>query len=122
MSHGQYEKGQALKYVFTRRQAPTKRSVGDVTVDASSRRAWVGSRELDLRPKEFDLLAFFTSRPGRALRREEVMGEVWDENWWGSTKTLDIHIAALRRKLGEQSDETSRIATLRGVGYRFEGR
>jgi DNA-binding response OmpR family regulator len=102
--------------------ASTVRSAGDVTVDVGSRRAWVGDDELELRPKEFDLLAFLISCPDRAVRRDEIMSEVWDENWWGSTKTLDIHIAALRRKLGEQSDKTSRIATLRGVGYRFEGR
>jgi DNA-binding response OmpR family regulator len=97
-------------------------SAGDVTVDVSARRAWVGDTELELRPKEFDLLAYLVSASGRVVRREQIMSEVWDPHWWGSTKTLDIHMAALRRKLGESGDETSRIATLRGVGYRFEGR
>jgi DNA-binding response OmpR family regulator len=95
---------------------------GDVSVDGRARRAWVGSTELVLRPKEFDLLAYLVASPGVACTREKIMSDVWDEHWWGSTKTLDIHISALRRKLGEGDANQSRIATLRGVGYRFEGR
>ena len=102
--------------------ATTILKAGDVRVDVGSRRAWVADTELDLRPKEFDLLACLVRAPGQVVRREQIMSEVWDPHWWGSTKTLDIHIAALRRKLGEQNDRASRIATLRGVGYRFEGR
>ena len=62
------------------------------------------------------------SEAGNALTRERIMSEVWDEHWFGSTKTLDMHISALRRKFGEtsESDGASRITTLRGVGYRFE--
>jgi DNA-binding response OmpR family regulator len=100
----------------------TTLTAGDVTVDVGARRAWVGEEELDLRPKEFDLLAYLVNAPGQVVRREQIMSDVWDQHWWGSTKTLDIHMAALRRKLGERNDEASRIATLRGVGYRFEGR
>lgn len=101
-----------------------KRSVnaGDVSVDVSARRAWVAGRELELRPKEFDLLAYLVDAAGLAVRREQLMTDVWDEHWWGPTKTLDIHISALRRKLGESDVDDSRIATIRGVGYRFEGR
>ena len=93
-----------------------------MTVDVGARRAWVGEEELELRPKEFDLLAYLVNAPGQVVRREQIMSDVWDQHWWGSTKTLDIHMAALRRKLGERNGEASRIATLRGVGYRFEGR
>jgi DNA-binding response OmpR family regulator len=100
----------------------TTLSAGDVTVDVAARRAWVGDEELELRPKEFDLLEYLVSAAGHVVRREQIMSDVWDPHWWGSTKTLDIHMAALRRKLGERNDESSRIATLRGVGYRFEGR
>ena len=57
---------------------------------------------------------------GRAVARERIMAEVWDEHWFGSTKTLDMHIVALRRKLGEQPERPGRITTLRGVGYRLE--
>jgi len=95
---------------------------GDVRVDVGGRRSWVGGREVVLRPKEFDLLAYLVSAPGTVLTREQIMSDVWDEHWFGSTKTLDIHISALRRKLGEDRAESSRIATLRGVGYRFDAR
>ena len=57
---------------------------------------------------------------GNVVTREDLMSEVWDEHWFGSTKTLDVHIAALRRKLGDGPEGPSRITTLRGVGYRFE--
>jgi DNA-binding response OmpR family regulator len=102
--------------------AATTLTAGDVSVDVSSRRAWVGDEELDLRPKEFDLLAYLVNSQGQVVRREQIMSDVWDPHWWGSTKTLDIHMAALRRKLGEQNGGPGRITTLRGVGYRFEGR
>jgi DNA-binding response OmpR family regulator len=95
---------------------------GDVKVDVGSRRVWVRGNEVSLRPKEFDLLAYLVASSGRVLTRERIMCDVWDEHWWGSTKTLDIHISSLRRKLGEAATERSRIATLRGVGYRFDSR
>jgi DNA-binding response OmpR family regulator len=94
--------------------------VGDLELDRAARRAWLAGRELDLRPKEFDLLALLMDEAGRAVPREQIMAEVWDEHWFGSTKTLDMHIAALRRKLGEQPEQPGRITTLRGVGYRLE--
>jgi DNA-binding response OmpR family regulator len=88
---------------------------GRVAVDVEARRAWADGAELDLRAKEFDLLALLASRAGRVVTREQIMSEVWDTNWFGSTKTLDMHISSLRQKLPEGS-----ITTLRGVGYRFE--
>ena len=99
------------------RPGPSGRiEVGAVTVEVDARRAWVGETELDLRPKEFDLLALLASRAGRVVTREQIMAEVWDTNWYGSTKTLDMHVSWLRQKLPEDT-----ISTLRGVGYRFEG-
>ena len=95
-------------------------TVGDIEVDRDARRAWVGGRELDLRAKEFDLLAFLVEQAGSAIPRERIMSAVWDEHWFGSTKTLDMHVSALRRKLGESAIDGSRITTLRGVGYRLE--
>ena len=88
---------------------------GELRVDRSARRAWLGAQELALRPKEFDLLALFVVNAGIALTRERIMDEVWDTTWVGSTKTLDTHVLGLRKKLGGDA-----IATLRGVGYRFE--
>ena len=68
------------------------------------------------------MLVLFTSEAGKAVTRERLMSEVWDAHWHGSTKTLDVHIASIRRKLGEQPGESSCITTLRGVGYRFDVR
>jgi len=91
----------------------------DVTVDTAARRVTVGSSEVELRPKEFDLLVLLVREAGRVVTRERIMSEVWDEHWFGSTKTLDIHVWALRRKL-DRPDAASHISTARGVGYRFE--
>lgn len=94
--------------------------VGDVRLNAASRRVWLGDSELVLRHKEFDLLERLMREPGRVIRREDLMSDVWDEHWSGSTKTLDVHIAALRRRFGEAPDTRSRITTVRGVGFRLE--
>src|SRR3954452_11459938 len=92
----------------------------DVKVDVASRRAWRGERELELSPKEFDLLALLVREAGRVVTRERIMAEVWDENWFGSTKTLDMHVSWLRRKLGDDADDPRLLVTVRGVGLRFE--
>ncbi|MGH2879786.1 MAG: response regulator transcription factor [Solirubrobacteraceae bacterium] len=94
-------------------------SVGDLRVDTAARRAWQGGEELELTRKELDLLARLMREPGRVVSRETLMSDVWDENWFGSTKTLDVHIAGLRRKLGEDAGRPRYIETVRGVGFRF---
>jgi DNA-binding response OmpR family regulator len=94
--------------------------VGTLRIDRAARRAWISDDELTLAPKEFDLLALLAGRHGETLRRELIMTEVWDENWWGSTRTLDTHIASLRRKIGDTSDPPERIITIRGIGFRYE--
>jgi DNA-binding response OmpR family regulator len=94
-------------------------SAGDVVVDRDARRAWLAGNELALRAKEFDLLARLVADAGSAVTREALMADVWDEHWFGSTKTLDFHIAAIRRKIDVPNAE-SRITTLRGIGYRYE--
>jgi len=93
--------------------------VGAVTVDRGARQVFVSGDELELRPKEFDLLWALAEDAGRVVRRERLMDDVWDEHWHGSTKTLDVHIAGLRRKLEEAGVEQS-ITTLRGIGYRLD--
>jgi DNA-binding response OmpR family regulator len=99
-------------------------AVGALTVDTAARRCRVGAAEVPLRAKEFDLLARLAAEPGAALSRETLMSDVWDEHWSGSTKTLDVHVAALRRRLDETAAEQGvppvRITTLRGHGYRLE--
>jgi DNA-binding response OmpR family regulator len=105
---------------YAARQGPNRLAVGDLVVDRASHRAFVAGRELDLRSKEFDLLARLAADAGRLVTRERLVADVWDEHWFGSTKTLDVHMAALRRKLGEEPGAPSRITTIRGVGYRLE--
>ena len=103
---------------------PAVRTVGDLTVDVPGRRVTIAGQEVHLRPKEFDLLAQLAAEPEVAHSREPLMSDVWDENWFGSTKTLAVHIAALRRKLlqsgTDAADRRPRIVTVRGHGYRLE--
>lgn len=90
-----------------------------LVVDVDARRALAGGHELPLSTKEFDLLSRLDARRGAVVTRERLMDEVWDENWFGSTKTLDVTIARLRQKL-EESGAAVRITTLRGVGFRLD--
>ncbi len=97
--------------------------VGDLVVDTGARRCFVAGREVELRAKEFDLLSRLAEDAGQAVSRQDLMSDVWDENWFGSTKTLDVHVAALRSKLAgaaETEDSAPRIVTLRGHGYRLD--
>jgi DNA-binding response OmpR family regulator len=100
---------------FPGAEAQERLEVGRLQIDRAARRARLGENELSLSPKEFDLLVLFAANPGIALTRARIMQEVWETSWLGSTKTLDTHVLALRKKLGANA-----IATLRGVGYRFE--
>jgi DNA-binding response OmpR family regulator len=106
-------------------------AVGELRVDVAGRRVSVAGASVSLRAKEFDLLARLAQEPGVAVSREALMTDVWDEHWYGSTKTLDVHIAALRRKLAAGIDagaagaagagpRAPKISTLRGHGYRLE--
>lgn len=95
-------------------------SAQDVRVDVDARRAWVGEQEIDLTPKEFDLLALLVAEAGTVVDRERIMREVWDTNWFGSTKTLDMHVSWLRRKLGDDANHPRYVTTVRGVGLRFD--
>jgi DNA-binding response OmpR family regulator len=105
-------------------RGPAPVAIGDLTVDAGARRCLLGGREVPLRAREFDLLARLAAEPGVAVRRETLMSDVWDEHWFGSTKTLDVHVAAVRRRLDEAAAAAGvppvRITTLRGHGYRLE--
>jgi DNA-binding response OmpR family regulator len=96
--------------------------LGDLVVDRSSRRITVDGTEVPLRAKEYDLLVRLASQPGVAVSRTTLMTDVWDEHWFGSTKTLDVHVAALRRRLAEAGADAAlpTIVTLRGHGYRLD--
>ena len=95
-------------------------SAGDVRVDRAAHRAFLAGTELDLTPKEFDLLHLLVTEAGHTVERARIMREVWDEHWWGPTRTLDMHVSALRRKLGDDPANPRRIVTVRGVGFRLE--
>ncbi|MFF7234081.1 DNA-binding response OmpR family regulator [Streptomyces sp. 2333.5] len=97
-------------------QSPLRIRHGTLLIDRAARRCSTPTQEVELRPKEFDLLVRLAESAGQAVSREDLMSDVWDENWFGPTKTLDVHVAALRRKLGDQV----RITTLRHFGYRLE--
>ncbi len=89
--------------------------VDGLEVDPRARRAMLDGHELPLTPREFDLLALLASDPGAAISRARIFQEVWETSWYGSPKTIDVHIAALRRKLGDPRW----IETVRGVGFRL---
>lgn len=88
---------------------------GALSIDVRTRRARLGERELELTLKEFDLLALLASDPGTVFSRQRILEAVWDTHWYGHTKTIDVHVAALRRKLGDPRW----IETVRGVGFRL---
>ena len=91
-----------------------------VRIDSDGRRAFVNENELQLTAKEFDLLRVLVREQGKVVSREQLLREIWDTVWFGSTKTLDMHISVLRRKLGDDAAKPRYIATVRGVGFRFE--
>lgn len=93
---------------------------GNLEVNVEARRVVLDGAEVALRAKEYDLLLELLTHRGKVVTRGDLMANVWDEHWFGSTKTLDVHIAALRRRLGEGPGEASRITSLRGIGYRWE--
>jgi len=112
-----------LRRIEAEPSAPAVLTVGDLVVDMARHRVTVAGRELRLRPKEFDLLARLAAQPEVAHSRKQLMSEVWDPHWFGSTKTLDVHVAVLRRKLRENTaagDRIPRIVTVRAYGFRLE--
>lgn len=92
----------------------TEQRLGGLAIDRRSHSVTCDGATLHLTPKEFDLLALLFEDPGAVFAREQILRSVWDEHWWGSTKTLDVHVASLRRKVG-----AARVETVRGVGFRL---
>jgi DNA-binding response OmpR family regulator len=93
----------------------SERRFGDLVIDIRSQRVTLGSQSIHLTAKEFELLAYLSRDPGAVFKRSEILHDVWDTNWYGTTKTLDAHIAAIRKKLGD----SGWIESVRGVGFRF---
>jgi DNA-binding response OmpR family regulator len=94
--------------------------VQDIRLDPGSRRAWRGSEEVVLSRKEFDLVLALMQRAGSIVTRDELMRDVWHTNFWTSSKTIDVHLGWVRRKLGDDSRHPRLITTIRGQGLRFE--
>ncbi|MEO7270010.1 MAG: response regulator transcription factor [Knoellia sp.] len=91
----------------------------ELRVDVQARRIWVGGTELAATSKEFDVLALLDATRGAVVSRDRLISEVWDENWYGSTKTLDATIGRLRQKL-DDAEAPATVTTVRGVGFRLE--
>jgi len=94
-------------------------AIDELRIDPAARRVFLGDEEVELSRKEFELLVELARNAGTVVTREDLMARVWDENWFGSTKTLDVHIGWLRRKLHDDASEPRWIDTVRGVGFRF---
>ncbi len=96
--------------------APTVVDIGSgVVLDTRAHRVTIDDEEVALTRKEFDLLVLLAADPGATRTREEILEQVWDAHWYGPTKTLDVHVASLRRKLGDPT----LVETVRGVGFRL---
>jgi DNA-binding response OmpR family regulator len=94
--------------------------VQDVALDPGARRVWRGGREVQLSRMEFELLHALLSQPGEIVSRDVLMRQVWGATFWTSSKTIDVHLGWLRRKLGDDGREPTLITTVRGRGLRFE--
>jgi DNA-binding response OmpR family regulator len=115
-----------FRELLARMRAVTRRSgprtdarrpirVGPLSVDERARTVSLDEAEIAVTPKEFDLLALLAADAGAAVSRQRILEEVWDTRWYGGTKTIDVHVASLRRKLGD----AAWIETVRGVGFRL---
>jgi two-component system, OmpR family, response regulator PrrA len=98
---------------------PEPLRVGNLVVDVGAREARLSERLLDLRPREFDLLAYLAGRPGQVVTRRELLAEVWSQPYGGADKTVDVHVSWLRRKLGEAAEAPRDLHTVRGVGIKL---
>jgi two-component system response regulator RegX3 len=113
-----------IRAVLRRTDTPVQRDdkpieVGELRLDPARREVSKDGDVLELSRKEFELLHLLMQNAGSVVTREQAIEEVWDTNWFGSTKTLDVHVSGLRRKLGDDSSEPRFLHTVRGVGFRF---
>ena len=94
---------------------------GDLRVDMARRQIFRDGEALPLKPKEYELLVFFARHPGRAYTREQLLSEIWGYDFLGDSRTVDVHVRWLRQKIEDEPSKPTRLITLRGTGYRFEG-
>lgn len=107
-----------IKAVTRRRgvvSSPSPPQNSRIVIDEKARTAQLDGEDISLTAKEFDLLSYLAQEPGVVFRRTEILDHVWDTEWYGTTKTLDAHVAAIRKKLGDQGW----IEAVRGVGFKF---
>jgi two-component system, OmpR family, response regulator RegX3 len=97
----------------------TSIEIGSIQLDPASRTVKRAGEPIEMAAREFDLLHLLMANAGEVIRREQIMSEVWDTNWFGPTKTLDVHISWLRKKIEDDPTHPRYIATIRGVGFRF---
>jgi two-component system, OmpR family, response regulator RegX3 len=93
--------------------------VGDVAMNLETHSVTRAGKDVDLTVKEFELLRVLLEHAGKLVRRDALVAEVWDPNWFGSTKTVDVHVSGLRKKLGDDPSSPKYVHTVRGVGFRF---
>lgn len=103
------------------RDAPARLEAGDLVVEVGARRAVLNGGELQLKPREFDLLSYFLRYPGQVLKRDRLLRNVWGYESAGDTRTVDVHVRWLRGKIEDDPTNPTRIQTVRGVGYMFTG-
>ena len=119
------ELGARVRAVLRRADAAAKAEnggvlgVGEIHMELDKHEVRCGEELVDLTVKEFEVLRLLLENAGKVVRREQLIREVWDTSWFGSTKTLDVHVSALRRKLGDDPSAPRFIHTVRGVGFRF---
>ena len=113
-----------VRALLRRTAAPADEEVivsGDLRVDLKRREVTRNDKPLDLKPKEMELLLYFLRNKGRAFTREQLLREVWGYDFYGDSRTVDVHVSWLRQKIEDLASKPVRILTVRGVGYRFEG-
>jgi DNA-binding response OmpR family regulator len=113
-----------IRAVLRRAEAPeatdgSPLQVADLRLDPAKREVTLGAEVLELSRKEFELLQLLMQNAGAVVTRERLIDEVWDPHWFGSTKTLDVHVSGLRRKLNDDAARPRYLHTVRGVGFRF---
>jgi two-component system, OmpR family, response regulator RegX3 len=113
-----------IRAVLRRTDSPTRADakpieIGELRLDPAKREVTKDGEVLELSRKEFELLQLLMQNAGSVVTREQAFEDVWDTNWFGSTKTLDVHVSGLRRKLGDDSSEPRFLHTIRGIGFRF---
>ncbi|MFC2028001.1 winged helix-turn-helix domain-containing protein, partial [Chloroflexota bacterium] len=96
-------------------------SSGNLKIDESKRRVILDDSEIEMKPKEFDLLTFLVANHGQVFSREQLLKQIWDYDYIGDSRTVDVHIRWLREKIETTPSQPKRLITVRGIGYKFEG-